>query len=117
MERKWMRVGSIAWQMCRDRVLIRPTPEPDHVLHKGLVWLPMEQARREFRFMSGIVVLVGPGRLDDDQQVYPMSVQVGDTVSWGNEMGVPVRVDGIDYVFIREEDMVAIGDLTNGGRP
>lgn len=52
---------------------------------------------------KGEVVAVGPGKKDD-----PITVQVGDAVLYGKYSGTEINVDGVDYLIMRESDILAI---------
>ena len=51
----------------------------------------------------GIVVAAGPGKKDE-----PTTVAVGDTVLYGKYAGTDITVEGIDYLIMRESDILAI---------
>ena len=53
------------------------------------------------------VVAVGPGRLDDGNRVDP-EVSKGDKLLIGKYSGTEVKVDGEDYLIMREDDILAI---------
>ncbi|MCB0507027.1 MAG: co-chaperone GroES [Chitinophagales bacterium] len=52
---------------------------------------------------KGEVVAVGPGKKDE-----PITVQVGDAVLYGKYSGTEINVDGVDYLIMRESDILAI---------
>lgn len=52
---------------------------------------------------KGTVVAVGNGKKDE-----PMTVKVGDTVLYGKYAGTELKLDGKDYLIMREEDILAI---------
>jgi chaperonin GroES len=53
------------------------------------------------------VVAIGPGRLEDGNRVAP-EVSKGDKVLIGKYSGTEVKVDGDDYLIMREDDILAI---------
>ena len=53
------------------------------------------------------VVAVGPGRLDDGKRVAP-EVKKGDKVLIGKYSGTEVKLEGDDYLIMREDDILAI---------
>ncbi|MBI2506476.1 MAG: co-chaperone GroES [Candidatus Latescibacteria bacterium] len=55
------------------------------------------------------VVAVGPGRLEDGKRVAP-EVKKGDKVLIGKYSGTEVKLDGEDYLIMREDDILAIVD-------
>ena len=56
----------------------------------------------------GIVVAVGPGKLNDKGEYLPMNVMPGDTVLLGKWVGDAVQVEGVDMIIVRESDILAI---------
>jgi len=52
---------------------------------------------------TGKVMAVGSGRKDE-----PMTVAVGDTVMYGKYSGSELKVDGVEYTIMREDDIIAI---------
>ena len=54
------------------------------------------------------VVAVGPGKLDDDGKRQPMDVSVGDRVLVGKYSGSEIKIDGDDFVILREDEILAV---------
>ena len=54
------------------------------------------------------VVAVGPGARDDNGQLIPMEVQVGDRVITGKYTGTEVKMDGAEYTIVKQGDILAI---------
>lgn len=81
-----------------DNVLIKPI-----VLEKvGLVLRPQQyEDKPEF----GEVLMVGEGRIFDNGTVIPLKVKVGDVVYFQKFSSQKIRVEGVDYHIIREEDI------------
>lgn len=57
---------------------------------------------------QGTVVAVGPGRRTDDGKVHPLELNVGDKVLFGKYAGQSAKVDGEEYLVIREEEVLAV---------
>ena len=53
------------------------------------------------------VLAVGPGAMKDGKRI-PMSVKVGDKVITGKYSGTEIKLDGVEYVIVSEEDILAI---------
>jgi chaperonin GroES len=51
----------------------------------------------------GTVVAVGTGKVDE-----PMTVKLGDTVLYGKYAGTEINLDGLEYLIMRESDIIAI---------
>jgi chaperonin GroES len=56
----------------------------------------------------GTVLAAGLGRSNDEGTRVPMDVKAGDTVLFGKYSGQEVRVDGVDYLIMKEDDVLAI---------
>ncbi len=56
----------------------------------------------------GTVVATGPGKILDNGKKIPMEIKVGDVVLYGKWSGTEVKVKGVDYVMMRQEDVLAI---------
>ncbi|MCL2872778.1 MAG: co-chaperone GroES [Betaproteobacteria bacterium] len=56
----------------------------------------------------GEVVAVGPGKTDDHGKVIAMGVKAGDKVLFGKYSGQEFKMDGKDYLHMREDDVIGI---------
>jgi len=61
---------------------------------------------------EGEVIAVGPGGRDDAGKLIPIDIKTGDRVLFGKWSGTEVKLDGEDYLVIREADLLAV--ITNG---
>ena len=86
-----------------DRVLVKPLEEEGKT--KGGIVLP-ETAKEKPQ--EGEVFAVGDGKLLDSGQKVPLQVKKGDKVLYGKYSGAEVKIDGIEYLIVREEDILAI---------
>jgi len=57
---------------------------------------------------EGEVVAVGPGRLTDDGKRISLEVKKGDRVLIGKYSGTDVKIDGTEYVILREDDVLGV---------
>ena len=57
---------------------------------------------------QGEVIAVGPGRITDDGKTIPMNVKVGDKILYGKYSGQEVKIEGEEYLIIKESDIYAI---------
>lgn len=81
-----------------DRVLIEPAAA-ETTTASGII-IPDNAQEKPQR---GTVVAVGPGKKDE-----PTTVKVGDTVLYGKYSGTDLNLDGVDYMIMREVDILAI---------
>ena len=58
--------------------------------------------------IKGEVVAVGTGKILEDGKVRPVGVKAGDIVLFGKYSGTEVKVDGKDYLVVREDDIFAV---------
>ncbi len=58
--------------------------------------------------IQGKIIAVGKGKILEDGHVRPLDVKVGDKILFGKYSGTEVKVDGEDYLVMREEDVMAI---------
>ena len=86
-----------------DRVLVKQS-EAEEKTAGGIV-LPDTAKEKPQR---GKIVAVGPGKLLDSGERGSMSVKVGDQVYYGKYSGTEIKIDGEEYVILRETDVLAI---------
>ncbi len=58
--------------------------------------------------MQGTIVAIGTGKLDDKGKLIPFNVKVGDKVLYGKYSGTEVKLDGDEYLMMRESDLFAV---------
>ena len=58
--------------------------------------------------MQGTVIAVGSGARDEQGKVHPLDVAKGDTVLFGKWSGTEVKLDGVDYLIMKESDIMGI---------
>ena len=56
----------------------------------------------------GEVIAVGPGKTDDNGKLLAMGAKVGDKILFGKYSGQEFRMDGTDYLHMREDDIIGI---------
>ncbi len=57
---------------------------------------------------EGIVRAVGPGGKDKNGVVTPLAVKVGDKIIFGKYSGSEIKIEGKEYVVVREDDIIGI---------
>ena len=87
-----------------DRVVIKPRKPEEKT--KGGIFLP-ETASKD-KPLIGEVMAVGSGKLMDDGTRAPMEVKKGDEVIFSKYAGTEVKLDGEDFLIMREDDILAI---------
>lgn len=86
-----------------DRILIKPLEADDKT--KGGIVLPDTAKEKP---QEGKVVAVGKGRILESGKVEPLEVKVGDIVLYGKYSGTEITKEGDEYLFVKEEDILAI---------
>lgn len=86
-----------------DRVVIKRMEE-EKVSAGGIV-IPDSAAEKPIR---GEVVAVGEGKPLDNGSVRALKVKAGDKVLFGKYAGTEVKVEGTEYLVVREDDILAV---------
>ena len=86
-----------------DRLIVEPLEEEQTTV--GGIVLPDTALEKPQR---GTVIAAGPGAKNTESgEVIPLDVAVGDTVVFSKYGGTDIRVDGTDYLILRESDVLA----------
>jgi chaperonin GroES len=59
---------------------------------------------------QGEVVSVGPGGRDESGKLIPLDVKAGDRVLFGKWSGTEVKIDGVEYLIMKESDIMGVLD-------
>ena len=86
-----------------DRVIVKRV-EDERKTAGGIV-IPDTAAEKP---SQGEVVAVGPGKTDDNGKLVAVSVKVGDRILFGKYSGTEFKMDGNDYLHMREDDIIGI---------
>ena len=86
-----------------DRILVRRLDPKEEV--KGGIIIPDTAKEKP---MEGKVVAVGSGKLDKSGKAIPMQVKEGDRVLIGKYSGQEVKIDDVEHVIIREDEVLGI---------
>ncbi|MBN1944944.1 MAG: co-chaperone GroES [Bradymonadales bacterium] len=88
-----------------DRVLVRRTEEES--LSKGGIIIPETAKEKPIR---GIVAAAGPGERQKEGDRRPMAVKEGDKVIFGKYAGTEIKIEGEEYLIVRESEILAVID-------
>ena len=87
-----------------DRIVVRPS-EAEEKTASGLVIPDTAKEKPQ----QGEVLAVGPGRrAENTGEIIPLDVSVGDTVVYSKYGGTEFKLDGDEYLVLRESDVLAI---------
>jgi chaperonin GroES len=87
-----------------DRVLVKRLEEDEQKTASGLI-IPDTAKEKPQR---GTVIAVGEGKKDDSGKRIKLDVKKGDEVLFGKYAGTEVKVEGEEYLIMREDDIVGI---------
>jgi len=87
-----------------DRVVVKPIKQED--VTKGGIVLP--DSAKEEKSEKGEVIAVGPGKMLDNGQRQPVSLTVGQNVLFTKYGPDEIKLDGEDYLIVKEEDIMGI---------
>ncbi len=86
-----------------DRILVRRIEEQE--VKKGGIIIPDTAKEKP---QEAEVMAVGPGAVGEDGKRIPMEVKKGDRILIGKYAGTEVKIDGKEYIIMREDDVLAI---------
>lgn len=86
-----------------DRVVVKRVEEDTKT--KGGIIIPDTAQEKP---MQGEVIAAGPGARDENGKVQPLDVKAGDRVLFGKWSGTEVKIDGTEYLIMKESDIMGI---------
>jgi len=86
-----------------DRVLVKRVEEKEVV--KGGIIIPDTAKEKP---MEGEVVAAGPGKITDAGNRAALEVKAGDRILFGKYSGTEIKIDGQEYLIMREDEILAI---------
>jgi chaperonin GroES len=86
-----------------DRILVRRLEEGEQ--HSGAIIIPDSAKEKPQR---ATVIAAGHGRLNDDGNRVELDVKAGDTILFGKYSGHEIKLDGVDYLIMKEDDVLAV---------
>lgn len=87
----------------QDRVLVQPIEEKE--TKKGGIIIPDTAKEKP---MEGKVIAVGNGKLSEDGKRIPLELKKGNKVLYGKYAGTEIKLNGNDYLLMREDDVQGI---------
>ncbi len=87
----------------RDRLLVKRLEEQEQKV--GGIIIPDTAKEKP---QQGKVVAAGNGRLTDEGKTVPLDVKVGDTVLFGKYGGTEIKIEGNEYLILREEEVLGV---------
>lgn len=87
-----------------DRLIVQRLDD-DSMQRIGTIVIPDSAKEKPQR---GTVLAAGLGKSNEDGTRLPMDVKAGDTILFGKYSGQEVRVDGVEYLIMKEDDVLAV---------
>ena len=86
-----------------DRVLVKRIEEVQ--VTKGGILIPDTAKEKP---IEGKVIAVGPGKMSDSGERMALQLKEGDRVLFGKYAGTEIKMEGEEYLMMREEDILAV---------
>ena len=86
-----------------DRIIVQRLDEEDEQV--GGIIIPDTAKEKP---QQGKVVAVGKGKVKEDGGILPMDVKDGDTILFGKYSGQEIKLDGDDYLIMREDEVLGV---------
>jgi chaperonin GroES len=86
-----------------DRILVRRVEEVGTT--RGGIIIPDSAKDKP---SEGEVISVGRGKSNDEGKVFPLAVKEGDHILFGKYSGTEIKLDGEDYIIMREEEVLGV---------
>jgi chaperonin GroES len=94
-----------------DRVLVRRIDAEEKTA--GGIIIPDTAKEKP---QEGEIIAAGPGARNEQGQLIPIDVKPGDRVLFGKWSGTEVKIDGQDYLIMKESDLLGVVDKTGSAR-
>src|SRR6204780_3913956 len=86
-----------------DRILVRRVEEADTT--RGGIIIPDSAKDKP---QEGEVISAGKGKSNEEGKVHPLDVKEGDRILFGKYSGTEIKLDGEDFIIMREEEVLGI---------
>lgn len=86
-----------------DRILVRRVEEAETT--RGGIIIPDTAKDKP---QEGEVISVGRGKINEEGKVRPLDVKAGDRILFGKYSGTEIKLDGEEFVIMREEEVLGI---------
>src|SRR5947209_5319764 len=90
-----------------DRVVVQRVDAEEKT--KGGIIIPDTAKEKP---QEGKIIAVGPGGRDESGKLTPLDVKAGDRVLFGKWSGTEIKLDGEDYLIMKESDIMGVLDQT-----
>ena len=87
----------------QDRVIVKRVKEEE--MTKGGIIIPDSAKEKP---AEGEIIAVGNGKANDKGEIRPLVVKKGDRILFGKYTGSDIKIDGVDHLILREDDILGI---------
>jgi chaperonin GroES len=87
----------------QDRIIVKRIEE--EAITAGGIFIP-ETAKEKPQ--QGEIIAVGNGKKTEDGKVIPVDLKAGDRVLFGKYAGTEIKLDGMEYLIMREDDILGV---------
>src|SRR3982750_4591414 len=92
-----------------DRIIVERFEESEQ--RAGAIIIPDSAKEKP---QQGKVLAAGLGKSNKDGKRVPLDVKAGDTILFGKYSGQEIKLDGVEYLIMKEDDVLAIEDAGSG---
>ena len=96
-------IGNKRSEALHDRIIVQRLEEQEQRV--GGIIIPDTAKEKP---QQGKVVAAGKGKAKDDGKVLPLDVKAGDTILFGKYSGQDIKIDGEEYLIMREDEVLAV---------
>jgi chaperonin GroES len=86
-----------------DRVIVERIEESEQRV--GGIIIPDSAKEKP---QQGKIIAAGKGRIEKDGKITPLDVKAGDTILFGKYAGQEIKIDGNEYLIMREEEVLGV---------
>jgi chaperonin GroES len=87
----------------QDRVIVKRVEEEEKT--RGGIIIPDTAKEKP---IEGKVIAVGKGKVNEDGKLRALDVKKGDLVLFGKYAGTEIKLDGVDHLILREDDILGV---------
>jgi chaperonin GroES len=103
ISRRSINMAATSFTPLHDRILVRRLEEGESI--RGGIIIPDSAKEKP---QQGEVISVGKGKSNDEGKTFPLDVKAGDTILFGKYSGSEIKLDGEEFLIMREEEVLGI---------
>jgi chaperonin GroES len=107
MNKKELATMTTKFTPLHDRILVRRVKEAGTT--RGGLIIPDSAKDKP---QEGTVISVGKGKTNDEGKLFPLAVKEGDSILFGKYAGSEIKLDGEDFLIMKEEEVLGIVTAT-----